>query len=212
VKAWDEHALSYGPTGQRCARFVPDARIEPGQTLTVGGRRWQAHAAPGHDPHSLIFFEAEQRVVISADALWERGFGVVFPELGGEPGFDAVARTLDLIESFDARCAIPGHGAPFFDLAGALQRARLRLAGFRADPARHARHAVKALIKYHLLEEQQQSWPQLMAWFTGVSLYETVWHSLGRPAGSMAAFAQQLVEELATAGVLRVADGQVFNT
>jgi glyoxylase-like metal-dependent hydrolase (beta-lactamase superfamily II) len=211
VQAWDEVALSYAPLGQRCERFRADARLQPGAVLVVGRQRWQALAAPGHDPHSLILFEPEQGVVITADALWERGFGVVFPELDGESAFDDVARVLDLIESLDARWAIPGHGAPFSDLAGALRQARQRLAAFRAEPQRHARHAIKALLKFHLLEEGQQAWPALLAWFTGVSLYGQVWQHMGRPEGTLAAFAERILAELAGAGVLALRDGVVFN-
>lgn len=211
VQVWDEWALSYAPTGQRCQRFSADNVLAPGQTLTAGPTRWQALAAPGHDPHSLILFDAEQRVVITADALWERGLGVIFPELEGENAFDDAARVLDLIESLDARWAIPGHGAPFSDIAGALATARRRLAAFRADPHRHARHAVKALLKYHLLEEQQQAWAPLMAWFTGVPLYGAVWQRMGRPQGTLEAFAEQVIGELSAAGVLAVRGGIVFN-
>jgi glyoxylase-like metal-dependent hydrolase (beta-lactamase superfamily II) len=91
ASAWDEDRLSYRHTGQRCQRFHPDAALSPGQSLRVGGRQWQALAAPGHDPDSLLLFDAQHGVLISADALWENGFGVVFPELEGEPGFDDVA-------------------------------------------------------------------------------------------------------------------------
>ena len=132
--AWDEEALSYAPTGQRCERFVPDGCLRPGETLSVGGQQWLALAAPGHDPHSLVLFNADSGVVITADALWERGFGVVFPELDGEAAFDEVAATLDLIASLGARVAIPGHGAAFNDIPAALVQARQRLAAFRADP------------------------------------------------------------------------------
>ena len=34
-----------------------------------------------------MLYCAEERVLISADALWENGFGVIFPELEGESGF-----------------------------------------------------------------------------------------------------------------------------
>lgn len=212
VGAWDEVALSYTPTGQRCERFVADTCIEPGQTLSVGRQRWQAFAAPGHDPHSIILFNAATGVVVTADALWERGFGVVFPELEGEPAFDDVARTLDLIESLDARWAVPGHGAPFGDLRGALQRARQLLTRVRADPARHARHAVKALLKYHLMEVQQQPWSDLLSWFSSATLYETIWRRMGRPAGSLPAFAQVILGELVAGGTLALRDGTVFNS
>ena len=209
--AWDEEALSYRATGQICERFVPDNCIAPGQTLAVGGRRWQALAAPGHDPHSIILFDDKAGVVISADALWENGFGVVFPELDGEQAFDDVARTLDLIESVHPRCAVPGHGAPFTDVADALQRARKRLAGFIAEPDRHARHAVRALMKYHLLEVQSQRWDELERWFAGAPLFTAVWHRLGRPEGTLTLFAQRTVQDLVGSGALALREGQVLN-
>jgi glyoxylase-like metal-dependent hydrolase (beta-lactamase superfamily II) len=211
VQMWDEVALSYVPTGQQCERYTADDALLPGSSFTVGGLHWQAHAAPGHDPHSLVLHCAERGVVITADALWERGFGVVFPELDGVDAFDEVEATLDLIASFDARVAIPGHGAPFSDVPAALQRARQRLAGFRADPQRHARHAVKALVKFHLLEVQQQSWPELLAWFSAATLYAAVWRRLGGPDRSLAAFAERLVGELVAQGVLALRDGVVFD-
>jgi glyoxylase-like metal-dependent hydrolase (beta-lactamase superfamily II) len=211
ARAWDEEALGYIPTGQRCERFVPDAMIEPGATFSVGRRRWQALGAPGHDPHSIILFDAAHGVVISADALWENGFGVVFPELEGESAFDEVAGALDLIESLDARWAIPGHGAPFTDLPGALRRARQRLAGFIADPARHARHAARVLVKYHLLEEQRQDWPAFEAWFCATPVCRAVWQHLGRPEGRMAAFAGSIVHGLAASGALRLEAGVLYN-
>lgn len=204
---WDEEALSYRATGQRCERFVPDDALAPGQALTVAGRRWDVLAAPGHDPQSVMLFDAAQGVLISADALWEHGFGVVFPELDGQQAFGAVAEVLDLIESLDARCVIPGHGAPFTDVAGALQRARQRLQAFRADPARHARHAIKVLVKYHLMEERQQAWAEFEAWFGAVPLCRAVWQRLGAPEGSLPVFGQRLVHELERGGALHLRDG-----
>ncbi|MDP1692814.1 MAG: MBL fold metallo-hydrolase [Burkholderiaceae bacterium] len=211
VQAWDEDALSYRLTGQRCERFVADACLQPGQTLEVGGRRWWALAAPGHDPHSIVLFDDREGVLISADALWENGFGIVFPELEGEAAFDDVAQTLELIDTLDARWVIPGHGAPFTDAAGALQRARRRLDGFRADPARHSRHAIKVLIKYHLLEEQQQPWSDFLAWFTEVEMCRAIWDALGHPKGTMPAFAEHLVAELVASGALGRRDALLLN-
>ena len=36
--------------------------------------------------------------------------------MAGEPGFDDVDATLDLIASLSVRVVIPGHGAPFGDV------------------------------------------------------------------------------------------------
>ena len=211
ARAWDEVALSYGPTGQHCERFVPDDRLQPGETFDVAGRRWQALAAPGHDPHSLILFNAADGIVISADALWERGFGVVFPELEGESAFDDVGRVLDLIESLRAKVAVPGHGAPFGDIAGALQFARERLAAFRARPEAHARHGAKVLVKYHVMEARQQPLDELLTWCAATPLFGAVWQRLGQPQGSAAAYADAIVADLCKGGALALRDGVIHD-
>jgi glyoxylase-like metal-dependent hydrolase (beta-lactamase superfamily II) len=211
VSRWDEDALSYRATGQRIERFAHDALLRPGDALRVGRRTWQAFAAPGHDPHSLVLFDAQHGVLISADALWANGFGVVFPELDGESAFDDVAAVLDLIERLSPSVVIPGHGAPFTDVAGALQRARSRLAGFVADPARHARHGAKVLLKYHLLEERQQLLPALLAWWQTTPLARRVWQRLNRPDGDLATWGGRLVGELADTGALHIDGSTVLD-
>ena len=211
VRLWDDVALTYRPTGQRCDPFRADTVIRPGEALEAGGRRWEVLAAPGHDPHSVILFDAREGVLISADALWQNGFGVVFPELDGDAAFDEVATTLDLIAALPVRVVIPGHGAPFTDVAGALQRARSRLDAFRAEPARHARHAIKVLIKYHLLEEQRESTSAFDAWLGSMALARSAWATIGRPGAGFEAWAQGLVDELCASGALDRRDGMLIN-
>ncbi|MBY0454886.1 MAG: MBL fold metallo-hydrolase [Burkholderiaceae bacterium] len=164
VQAWDAYALSYTPTGQACPPFRADALLWPGTEVVLGDKPWQVHAAPGHDPHSIVLFEPAQRILISADALWQNGFGVVFPELEGQNAFDEVAATFDLIEQLAPRTVIPGHGAVFTDAARALEGARRRLDGFVRAPATHARYAAKVLLKYKLLELQQTTLADWSAW------------------------------------------------
>jgi glyoxylase-like metal-dependent hydrolase (beta-lactamase superfamily II) len=164
VRHWDVDALTYAPTGQTCPQFGFDALLLPGTEVQLGERLWQVHAAPGHDTHSVVLFEPTARVLLSADALWERGFGVVFPELEGEQAFDAVARTLDVIEALKPAVVIPGHGAVFADPAAALAYARSRLDSFVADPSRHLRHGVKVLLKFKLLELQSIDSDALIHW------------------------------------------------
>jgi glyoxylase-like metal-dependent hydrolase (beta-lactamase superfamily II) len=164
VETWDPVALTYLPTGQLCPRFTYSDVIAPGSEVFFGSRIWQAHAAAGHDPHSLVFFEPISRTLISADALWENGFGVVFPELEGEDAFGDVAATLDLIEKLRPSTVIPGHGAIFSYSEEVLARARGRLDHFACRPDKHARHAAKVLIKFKLLEKQQQPAEELRRW------------------------------------------------
>ena len=164
VRHWDPYALSYTPTGQECPAFRFDSLLEPGSSVLLGDKPWQVHAAPGHDPHSVVLFEPQGRVLISADALWENGFGVVFPELEGEDAFAEVAATLDVIEKLAPRVVIPGHGPVFADAPRAIATARKRLDGFVRHPTKHALYAAKVLLKYKLLEWQQISMADLTAW------------------------------------------------
>jgi glyoxylase-like metal-dependent hydrolase (beta-lactamase superfamily II) len=192
VRSWDEEALSFKACGQQCARFAVDDTVSPGQRLVLGDLEWQALAAPGHDPHALLLFCEAERILISGDALWENGFGVIFPELAGEPGFDEVGATLDLIAGLDARMVIPGHGAPFSGVDGALVRARSRLGYLAADPLRNAENAIKVLLKFVLLERRQVAQAELGALFASIPLIEAVrLRYFERSAAELAEWAMQ---------------------
>ncbi|PVY91725.1 glyoxylase-like metal-dependent hydrolase (beta-lactamase superfamily II) [Acidovorax sp. 99] len=164
VRQWDAYALSYTPTGQECPPFRADTLLVPGSCVLLGDKPWQVHAAPGHDPHSVVLFEPQGRVLISADALWENGFGVVFPELEGDDAFAQVGATLDLIEALSPQVVIPGHGPVFADAPRAIDGARRRLDGFVRNPGKHALYAAKVLLKYKLLEWQQIGMADLTGW------------------------------------------------
>ncbi|RYG55089.1 MAG: MBL fold metallo-hydrolase, partial [Alphaproteobacteria bacterium] len=171
---WNEAALSYAATGQCCPRFGFDRLLEPGSECLLADVVWEVHAAPGHDPHSIILFESVTRTLISADALWENGFGVAFPELAGEPSFGEIAATLDLIEALHPNLVIPGHGRMFVDVPGALIVARRRLEGLERAPQKHARHAMKVLIKFKLLELQAVTRESLLRWVNATPYFASI--------------------------------------
>lgn len=212
VVTWNEDALSYRATGQRMQPFCHDALIHPGEQLRAGGRDWEIVAAPGHDPDMVMLFHRAAGVLLSADALWENGFGVIFPEVAGEPGFADQQAVLDLVAALPVRLVVPGHGRPFTDVGAALGRARARLQGFRAEPLRHAQHAVKVLVKYHLMEEGAQPLPALRAWALGTPLLRGLWERHPPPGvHSPAAWIEQVLGALAQAGVLRVQDDVAYD-
>jgi glyoxylase-like metal-dependent hydrolase (beta-lactamase superfamily II) len=210
VEDWDTWALTYAPTGQSCPRFSFDGVLVPGSVVRLGDRDWQVHAAPGHDPHSVILFEPDARVLVSADALWENGFGVVFPELEGERAFEEVAHTLDLIESLRPEVVIPGHGAVFRDVDAALGRARSRLQSYTASPARHAAHAAKVLLKFKLLEVQSFTAPALEDWTEKTPYFSLVWERQFAQQ-PFRAWVQWLVDELVRSGAAAREGDLVFN-
>lgn len=199
VRNWDPVALTYVPTGQACPRFRIDGVLHPGTEARLGDLDWQVHAAPGHDPHSVILFEPQSRTLVSADALWESGFGVVFQELEGDSAFDEVAATLDLIEALRPQVVIPGHGPVFGDPAAALALARRRLDGFMREPMRHATHAAKVLLKFKLLELQQLAMPEFVAWASATPYFEMV-HAKWFAGQSMEVWIQSVANDLVRSG------------
>lgn len=164
VKSWDEDLLSYRNLGQQCPRFSHHGLLIPGRDIQLGPYLWKILAAPGHDPHSVMLYEAHHGILISADALWEDGFGVIFPELWGEPGFEEVAQTLDLIEALEISVVIPGHGKIFTDVVKSIATARSRLDYLASNPDRNARHGAKVLLKYKLIEWQTQDLVAVKRW------------------------------------------------
>ncbi|GAA6141342.1 MBL fold metallo-hydrolase [Hydrogenophaga sp. 5NK40-0174] len=210
VAEWDTERLSYEVTGQSCAPFRFERLLVPGDTIQLGPRAWEIHAAAGHDPHSVILFEPIDRILISADALWENGFGVVFPEIEGIDAFDEVAATLDLIERLKPQQVIPGHGAVFQDVQRALAHARRRLDSFCSQPEKHQRYAAKVLIKFKLLEWQAIHRDSMYSWAMATPYFSKYLMPTGS-AKDRANWFALLLDELQSAGAIEIAGEQVLN-
>ena len=201
VLAWNDSDLSFQQTGQRCARFIPTEKLVAGHSIRIGRRRWELLSAPGHDPNSIIFFDPQDGWLISADALWQRGFGVVFPELEGVAGFSGVAASLDLIESLPVHGVLPGHGAAFLDVKVAIEFARQRLKRFEQDPQSHAWHAAKVMLKFHLLEVKQIDEPTLLKWLATTTITQSVWQRFFSDQ-KIGAWASELISQLLKSGAI----------
>lgn len=201
VARWDEEALSYSSMAQRCPRFRHDALIEPGTELRLGGLSWQVMAAPGHDAAMVVLFNDDHKILISADALWEDGFGAMLSEFHGHDSLADQAATLDWIERLQARAVVPGHGRPFVDVNAALDRARRRRDALAADPVRNARQIAKVAVKFLLLELRSVSMPELLARLTPTSYVRTL-NERYFPDTTAAAVIERAVSELLASGAL----------
>jgi glyoxylase-like metal-dependent hydrolase (beta-lactamase superfamily II) len=159
---------------------------------------------------ALMFFEPRHGILVSGDALWENGMGIVWPEEGARASIEASFETLAVIERLDPEVVIPGHGVPFGDVAGSLATVRSRLAAFDADPAKNARHVLKVLFVFALLERGEMPVADVARYVARVPCY-------GRLAAEflgldVATFAAWLVPELERVGAVRMIDGVVRPT
>jgi glyoxylase-like metal-dependent hydrolase (beta-lactamase superfamily II) len=177
VDAWDEERLSYRATGQQCERFRYDGVLTIGEPIRLGAHDWLVLPAGGHDHDMVMLWCDALGILISADALWEKGFGVIFSELVGEPGFAQQQATLDLISQLSPRLVIPGHGAPFTQVKAALDNAHARISWLAADPKRNADNAIKALLAFKLMAEQRLAVSDIAALIRNSPIFSTVVHT-----------------------------------
>jgi glyoxylase-like metal-dependent hydrolase (beta-lactamase superfamily II) len=205
VRPWTPQSAWMDEFDQRADPFHFDDTIAAGDAFEGGGLEWDAHAAPGHDMDALMFHEPVNRVLISGDALWENGLGFVWPEEGANPYIAAARETLATIERLDPALVIPGHGAAFGDVRGAIVRARERLDAFARDPAKNARHVAKVMFVFALLDRGEMAVDEVPGYVGRVRCYRRLAERfLGLDT---AALGRYLVEDLARAGAIVVRDG-----
>lgn len=202
IAEWDEAALLLSPLGQRAARFTHDATYAAGDSFLLGDLEWRALGVPGHDMDALALYNPERRLLISGDALWQDGFGVIFAELLGNPdGLKSARETLEMLSRLSIDAVIPGHGAPFADVPEALERAFRRLAAFEQNIERLARHALKVMFAFLMLEKRSLPRAALAETLAGLSFAQDVnARFLGYDAEALADW---LADDLTRAGVLR---------
>lgn len=214
VQAWDADELTFGATGQRCARFTATQALVPGQTVRLGAHDWQIHAAPGHDALAVLLFEPRHGVLMAGDAMWEHGVGVIFPHIDGTDEFETFNDTLALIRRLDPAVVIPGHGTPFGRDGGAIEaamaRARARIEHFQQHPAQHALYAAKVLIKYQMLDVESMAHADFQHWLDHTPALRTL-HRQHRPDLDWSAWLAQVLAPLYGKGVLRRDDTHVHD-
>ena len=205
IDAWDEQALWLSYADQRCERFCFDDTIAPGDEFDWGNLHWRAIAAPGHDMAALMFFCDDSGLLISGDALWENGFGIVLPGPDRGERLAATRATLETIASLPVRMVIPGHGKPFTNVTTALERSLQRLAAFERDELRMVRHVLKVMFVFSLMDHRRLAVDELDGYLESVPLYADFnrrYLQLDRNA-----LADLIVGDLERSGAVRRLDG-----
>ncbi len=211
VRTWDHRRLSFEATGQHCDRFEFDDTVSPGDILTMGELEWEALAAPGHDGDALMFHCEDEGILITGDALWEDGCGVIFPTdqpRTTEQDFTAAFETLDLIDSLPVRIVVPGHGRPFTDVEGAVDRARSRMRHLSADRSKNARHVLRVLLKYRLLDLRRMTLADVCTMFRTVPALLYAGRDIGASPDDLA---RATIDDLVRARVARFEDDVLFD-
>ena len=207
---WDapDQMLSYAD--QEAERFAWDAVIAAGETVSLSGEAWEAIATPGHDMGSLVLFSPKLRVLISADALWENGFGFVVPQAIDPRPLAAQRASFKRLAELDVALVIPGHGPMFTDFSGALKRASDKLEAFAADDMRIVRNVVKGMFIYSLMWREEMLLADLPNYVSRIGVHRDYNAQFFKMSDE--AFADWLVAEALRAGKARVDGGRLVST
>ena len=109
-----ETARREGPSGV-AAPVEPTRPLLPGVEVRSDLGAWLVIETPGHAPSHVCLFQPERRLLISGDHLLGRIS--LYYDYGYSP--DPVGEfltSLDAVEAFGARLALPGHGRTFADV------------------------------------------------------------------------------------------------
>ncbi len=103
----------------RIPTYRPDTLLEGGEVLAWHPFRFEVIWTPGHAAGLVCLYEPQAQVLISSDHVLER----ISPNIGlsarqsGDP-LEEYLRSLQLVRDVPVKLVLPGHGAPFSDLAG----------------------------------------------------------------------------------------------
>ena len=95
--------------------------LEPGALLEMGGRQFRAIHASGHADGQLLFYDADDRLLLSGDQVLMK----ITPNIGLWPTstqnpLQNYLNSLHDLKSLDVRLALPGHSALITDWAGRI--------------------------------------------------------------------------------------------
>ncbi|MBT0718787.1 MBL fold metallo-hydrolase [Rosenbergiella epipactidis] len=92
-----------------CEVFYPDQWLEEGESVSVGTLDFSVLHCPGHTPGHIVFYQAEQHLLISGDVIFKGGVGRSdFPRGDGQKLIESIEQKL--LPLGDDVTFIPGHG------------------------------------------------------------------------------------------------------
>jgi glyoxylase-like metal-dependent hydrolase (beta-lactamase superfamily II) len=116
-------ARSMDSTAEKtCPHPIAEEILAPGDMLDIGGRQFRAIHAPGHSDGHLIFYDADDKLLLSGDHVLMK----ITPNIGQWPDtmldpLGRFLRSLKELGELDVRLALPGHKAIITDWRGRLE-------------------------------------------------------------------------------------------
>jgi len=174
--------------GQKADFFACTQSLEDGNTLALGPHLFEIIYTPGHSADGIVLYHRPDRILISSDTLWEHDMAVLTPRVEGSAALYNMQQSLKRLADLKVDMVYPGHGQPFEDFEGALQRSMQRVAAYMSNPRQMGRDLLKKITVYTLLMQKtlpeanfynylmQTNWFRETVDFYFNSAYETMYN------------------------------------
>ena len=140
---------------QEAEFFQPTRGLGDGQIIQVGPHAFETIHTAGHASDGIVLYNRRARILLSSDTLWERDFPVMTLAIEGADAVDTMLASLAKIAHLDVARVYPGHGTPFDDFQGALERATARLQHFKDDSTLVGWDLVKKIVIYTIMMKRR---------------------------------------------------------
>lgn len=151
IDAKDDWSTWWEYYGQQADFFDCTQPLEDGDVIRVGHHEFQVIYTPGHSADGTVFYNSEEKVLLSSDTLWENDLPVITIRIEGSRALFSLQESLEKIESLDVGRVYPGHGAPFIDFKDAVSKCKDKLDRYLKHPERIGTDLIKKIMIYTLL-------------------------------------------------------------
>ncbi len=151
IETRDDWSMWWRYFNQAADFFRCERALDDGDVVEVGPHRFRVVYTPGHAADGIVLHHPDERLLISSDTLWEKDMAAINLRVEGSRAVFSMLESIDALAELDVDIVYPGHGAPFTDFQGAVDRARTRLTGFLEDRSRLGNDLLKKITVYTLL-------------------------------------------------------------
>lgn len=151
IDARDDWSTWWRYYDQEAEFFDCTRGLEDGEVLPVGANSFRVIYTPGHSADGIVLYCAEEKLLISSDALWEKDIPVMTLRVEGSRALLEALDSLEKLRRLDVRVVYPGHGAPFNDAASAIAQGEKRLRRYLNRPGELGNDQLKRIMVYTLL-------------------------------------------------------------
>ncbi|MCF8112107.1 MAG: MBL fold metallo-hydrolase [Desulfobacteraceae bacterium] len=146
--AWSTWSRYYN---QEAEFFRATYGLEDGETLDIGPYRFEVLYTPGHSADGIVLYNRRQKILLSSDALWENDVAVITERVEGSRALFSLIESIKRLQDLDVRMVYPGHGRPFNDFKGALEKSLDKIRKYLWDREKLGDDQLKKILVYTLL-------------------------------------------------------------